>query len=138
MSPTPPGGVSDDDVDGWNARFAAARKGASVTELLLELNRSHETFLRAAAAVPAERFQPGKTAWRIVDGNSAHHYKEHGDAWRAAKGLCRESEGREGSSFRKPPAGDVVRARTARSCHRDNQTGEHGGEPPRPTGPDSL
>ena len=57
--------------------------------MLLELDRSHESFMRAAAAVPAERFQPGKTAWKIVDGNSAHHYKEHGDqirAWRAARG----------------------------------------------------
>ena len=62
-------GVSYDDVDGWNARFVAARRGASVADVLLELDRSHESFMRAAAAVPAERFQPGKTAWKIVDGN---------------------------------------------------------------------
>ena len=87
--PFPPG-VSYDDVDAWNARFTAEHQGAPVADGLLELDRSHEDFLRAAAAVPAERFEPGKTAWKIVDLNSAHHYREHGDqirAWRAAKGL---------------------------------------------------
>jgi len=40
--------------------------------------------------VPAERFQPGKTAWRMVDLNSAHPYREHGDqirAWRRTRGI---------------------------------------------------
>ena len=35
------------------------------------------------------RSRPSKTAWKIVDLNLAHHYKEHGDqirAWRAGKG----------------------------------------------------
>jgi hypothetical protein len=84
-----PQGVSYDDVDAWNAKFAAARKATSAREVLNDLERSHADFMRAAAAVPTERLQPGKTAWKIVDLNSAHHYKEHGDqirAWRAAKG----------------------------------------------------
>lgn len=83
-------GVSYDDVDAWNARFADARRRTPVAEVLLELDRTHEAFMRAAAVVPVERFQPGKTAWKIVDGNSAHHYREHGEqvrAWRAARGL---------------------------------------------------
>jgi hypothetical protein len=83
-------GVSYDDVDGWNERFAAARRGTAVADVLLELDETHEAFMKAAAAVPAERFQPGKTAWKIVDGNSAHHYREHGEqvrAWRTARGL---------------------------------------------------
>ena len=85
-----PEGVGYEDVDAWNARFVAARRNESTAALLLELDRSHEAFLRAAAGVPAERFGPGKTAWKIVDLNSAHHYREHGDqirAWRAAKRL---------------------------------------------------
>lgn len=85
-----PEGVSYADVDGWNARFAAARKSDAVADVLLELDRSHEYFMRAAAAVPSARFEPGKTAWKIVDLNSAHHYAEHGEqirAWRAAKGI---------------------------------------------------
>jgi hypothetical protein len=83
-------GVSYDDVDGWNERFAAARRGTAVADVLLELDETHEAFMKAAAAVPAERYQLGKTAWKIVDGNSAHHYREHGEqvrAWRTARGI---------------------------------------------------
>jgi hypothetical protein len=83
-------GVSYDDVDAWNARFTDARRTTAVADVLLELDKSHEDFLRAAAAVPADRFQPGKTAWKIVDGNSAHHYREHGEqirTWRAARDI---------------------------------------------------
>jgi hypothetical protein len=85
-----PEGVSYDDVDSWNERFAAAWRTTPVADVLLEMDRTHEHFLKAAAAVPAERFQPGKTAWKIVDGNSAHHYREHGDQvreWRVARGI---------------------------------------------------
>ena len=85
-----PEGATYDDVDAWNARFAAAQREVEVTEVLLELDRSHERFLHAAAQVPEERYAPGKTAWKIVDLNSAHHYQEHGDeirAWRARRGL---------------------------------------------------
>ena len=83
-----PDGTSYDDADAWNAKFAAARKDASVAELLADLDASHQDFMAQAMKVPAERFVPGKTAYRIVDLNSAHHYKEHGDeirAWRQAR-----------------------------------------------------
>ena len=85
-----PEGVSYDDIDGWNAKFVAARRGAEAADLLLDLDKSHERFMHQADAVPEERFQPGKTTYKIVDGNSAHHYHEHGEqirAWRAAKGV---------------------------------------------------
>jgi hypothetical protein len=87
--PLPPG-VSYDDVDAWNARFAAARRESSAADVLLELDTSHEDFLHAAAQVPAERFEAGKTAHRIVDQNTAHHYREHAEqvrAWRASRGV---------------------------------------------------
>jgi hypothetical protein len=83
-------GVSYDDVDAWNAKFVAARRGAEAADLLLELDKSHERFMHQADAVPEERFQPGKTTYKIVDGNSAHHYHEHGEQireWRAIKGI---------------------------------------------------
>jgi hypothetical protein len=83
-------GVSYDDVDAWNERFAAVRRSTPVADVLLELDKTHEAFMKAAAAVPDARFQPGKTAWKIVDGNSAHHYREHGEqirAWRSSRGL---------------------------------------------------
>jgi hypothetical protein len=81
-------GVSYDDVDAWNARFAAAYRDATASDVLLELDRSHEAFMQAAAGVPEERFAPGKTAYRIVDENTGHHYQEHAEeirGWRASK-----------------------------------------------------
>ena len=85
-----PEGVTYDDVDARNARFVEASRQTEVTEVLLELDRSHERFMHAAAQVPEERYVPDKTAWKIVDLNSAHHYKEHGDeirVWRVSRGL---------------------------------------------------
>jgi hypothetical protein len=85
-----PEGVSYDDVDAWNDKFVAARRGAEAADLLLDLDKSHERFMHQADAVPEGRFEPGKTTYKIVEGNSAHHYHEHGEqirAWRASKGL---------------------------------------------------
>jgi hypothetical protein len=85
-----PEGVSYEDVDAWNARFAAAAANTAAADLLLELDKTHEYFMHAAAGVPEDRFSPGKTAYRIVDQSSAHHYREHAEqinAWRAARGV---------------------------------------------------
>ena len=82
-------GVSYDDADARNAKFAAAMRHLPAAEVLRELDRSHAAFVHAAAGVPEERFQLGKTAHKLVDLNSAHHYKEHGDQirdWRASRG----------------------------------------------------
>jgi hypothetical protein len=87
--PIPPD-VSYEDIDGWNARFAATAREKRVADLLLEFDASHQDFITAADAVPEERFEPGKTAYRIVDLNSAHHYQEHGGQireWRATRGI---------------------------------------------------
>jgi hypothetical protein len=83
-------GVSYDDVDAWNATFVAATQDRPLDEILLELDRSHESFMHLAAAVPDARVRPGTTAHRIIDACSAHHYREHGDqirAWRARREL---------------------------------------------------
>ena len=81
--------VSYDDVDGWNARFVAARRETPAADLLLELDETHQHLMNAASAVPDERFQPGRTAWKLVDQTSAEHYREHAEqirAWRARRG----------------------------------------------------
>lgn len=81
-------GVSYEDVDAWNARFADARKAASTADILEELDASHAAFMQAAAGVPDERYVPGKTAHKIVDLNSRHHYQEHRqqiEEWRKSK-----------------------------------------------------
>ena len=88
--PVPDGQNYEAEVDAWNEKFAASKRNTPVADVLLELDESHEYFMHAAAQVPEERVVEGKTAWKIVDLNSAHHYKEHGDqirAWRAAKGI---------------------------------------------------
>jgi hypothetical protein len=72
-----PEGVSYDDVDAWNAKFAEAKKAAATGEILRELDASHAAFMQAAAGVPEDRYVPGKTAHKIVDFNSRHHYREH-------------------------------------------------------------
>jgi len=85
-----PEGVSYDDVDAWNARFADARKTAATADILKELDASHAAFLQAAAGVPEERYVPGKTAHKIVDFNSRHHYQEHRaqiEEWRRRQGI---------------------------------------------------
>ena len=85
-----PAGVSYEDVDAWNEKFAVARRDTAVADVLLELDKTHEDFMHAAANVPDDRFVEGKTAWKIVDGNSAHHYREHSEqirAWRAEHGI---------------------------------------------------
>jgi hypothetical protein len=85
-----PEGVSYEDVDAWNARFALARKSADTANILKELDASHAAFLQAAAAVPEERYVPGKTAHKIVDLNSRHHYQEHRaqiEQWRKRTGV---------------------------------------------------
>jgi len=83
-------GVSYEDVDAWNAKFAEAKKSWATADILKELDASHAYFMKAAAAVPEERYVPGKTAHKIVDLNSRHHYAEHAgqiEAWRKSKGI---------------------------------------------------
>jgi Protein of unknown function (DUF1706) len=83
-----PEGVSYEDVDAWNSRFADAKKGAATADILKELDASHGAFMQAAGGVPEERYVPGKTAYKIVDLNSRHHYQEHRqqiEEWRKSK-----------------------------------------------------
>ena len=83
-------GVSYDDLDGWNARLVAARRGLTVEGLRAALDVSHRDFLAAARAVPEGRFGPDKTATRVVDLNGPHHYREHAAqilAWRRRTGV---------------------------------------------------
>src|SRR5262245_64682704 len=69
-----PEGVSYADVDAWNARHVAGRRGLTVAGIRAELNASHRDFLVAARAVPEARFAPDRTATRIFDLNGPHHY----------------------------------------------------------------
>jgi hypothetical protein len=83
-------GVSYDDVDAWNARFAEPAKSAATADLLASMEASHRAFMAAAAGVPAERFVPDKTAWKLVDLNGRHHYQTHAQdiaGWRKSQDI---------------------------------------------------
>src|SRR5262245_26688857 len=85
-----PEGVSYTDVDAWNARHVATRRGLTLAGIRAQLDASHHDFLAAARAVPEARFAPDKTATRVFDLNGPHHYREHTAevvAWRRRAGL---------------------------------------------------
>jgi hypothetical protein len=85
-----PDGVSYEDVDAWNDKLAAAKKFWATADIFSEMDASHAEFKRAATVVPDDRLAPGKTAHKIVDLNSRHHYRVHRDdiaAWRTSKGI---------------------------------------------------
>ena len=82
-------GVSYSDFDAWNAKFAAAKATWTTADIVKELDAAHADFLRAARALPEDRVVPERTAYKLVDGNSRHHYAEHARdiaAWRKGRG----------------------------------------------------
>ena len=84
-----PAGISYEDVDPWNARFAEAKARVSTADILAELDASHAYFMQEAKAVDDARLVPEKTAYKLVDLNSRHHYQSHADeiaAWRKSRG----------------------------------------------------
>jgi hypothetical protein len=85
-----PEGVDYSDADPINARFAEAAGAASPAAMIDELKASEEAFVAAARIVPEDRFEEGKTAYRILHTTGIEHYKEHEPAireWRKSRGL---------------------------------------------------
>jgi len=85
-----PEGVDYSSSDSWNARFADAQHNADKYGILQELRASKEAFIAAARKLPEERFEEGKTAYRMLYGNGIDHYKEHYPAirdWRQREGI---------------------------------------------------
>jgi hypothetical protein len=74
--PTPEG-ADYSDSDAWNARFAASMKGQSPSTVVAGLKQSHANYLRAARAIPEDRFGEGKTINRLLESNGWGHYREH-------------------------------------------------------------
>lgn len=74
--PTPEG-VDYSDADPWNARFAAAMKPQSAGTIMAALRQSHATFVRAARAIPEDRYGEGKTINRLLEAAGWGHYEEH-------------------------------------------------------------
>jgi hypothetical protein len=74
--PTPEG-VDYGDSDAWNARFASAMKAQSAATVIADLKQSLANYLRAARAIPDDRFGEGKTVNRLLEGSGYGHYAEH-------------------------------------------------------------
>lgn len=82
--PTPEG-VDYSDGDAWNAKFTGAKSNALPKDILVELDDSFRSYRAAAAALPEDRFEQGRTVDRIVQTSGINHYIEHGEqirAWR--------------------------------------------------------
>ena len=74
--PTPEG-VDYASPDPWNARFAAERKAMSPAEAVADLDASFAAYRAAAAALPEDRFAPGRTLDRMLHASGIDHYAEH-------------------------------------------------------------
>jgi hypothetical protein len=74
--PTPEG-VDYSDADSWNARFAGAMAAQTGETVVAGLRQSYANYLRAARAIPDDRFGEGKTINRLLETSGAGHYEEH-------------------------------------------------------------
>jgi hypothetical protein len=92
--PTPEGGDYSNS-DEWNAKFSA-RMGAQLpTTVLAEWGQVHAGFVKAAQAIPDDRFGAGddgklKTVNRIIETTGYGHYQEHAPPireWRQREGV---------------------------------------------------
>lgn len=72
-----PDGVDYSDADAWNARFAAGMRPQSGETVIADLRQSFATYMRAARAIPEDRFGEGKTINRLLEGSGYGHYAEH-------------------------------------------------------------
>ena len=74
--PTPEG-VDYSDSDAWNAKFSAAMRAQSAPTVMADLQQSYATYMRAARAIPDDRFGEGKSINRLLEASGYGHYAEH-------------------------------------------------------------
>ena len=74
--PTPEG-VDYSDADGWNAKFAAGARVQNASTVVAGLKQSFANYIRAAQALPEDRFGEGKTVNRLLEASGYGHYREH-------------------------------------------------------------
>ena len=78
-----PEGVDYSKFDEWNAGFASAMTPISTVTVLATWRQVHANYVRAAGAVPDDRYGEGedgklKTANRLLEASGFGHYQEHG------------------------------------------------------------
>jgi hypothetical protein len=74
--PTPEG-VDYSDADKWNASFALAMKPQNASTVVADLQQSFANYVRAAEAIPGDRYGEGKTINRLLETSGYGHYEEH-------------------------------------------------------------
>ena len=87
--PTPEG-VDYSDVNKWNAKFAGEMINISPQTVLAAWRQVHMNYVKAAKAVPDDRYGEGKTANRLLEASGFGHYREHAPQileWRNREGL---------------------------------------------------
>ncbi len=76
--------------DAWNARFVEKWHTASPATILEELKASKDAYVATARQLPEERFQEGRTAYRLLQEGCIDHYRDHAAQirdWRKREGI---------------------------------------------------
>ncbi len=76
--------------DAWNARFVERWHTASPATVLEELKASKDAYVATARQLPEERFQEGRTAYRLLREGGIDHYCSHAAdirEWRQREGI---------------------------------------------------
>ena len=76
--------------DAWNARFVERWQTASPATIVVELKASKDAYVAAARQLPEERFQEGRTAYRLLREGCIDHYCSHAadiGEWRKREGI---------------------------------------------------
>jgi hypothetical protein len=72
-----PDGVDYSNSDEWNAGFAAAMKAQNAETIIADLRQAYANYLRAARAIPDDRYGEGKTINRLLEASGYGHIREH-------------------------------------------------------------
>jgi hypothetical protein len=85
-----PDGVDYTDADSWNARFIETWVQSSGPAVIAEMESSKNLLMQAARTVPDDKFEEGRSAYRIMHATAIDHYKEHAADildWRKREGI---------------------------------------------------
>lgn len=72
-----PEGVDYSNADEWNAGFASAMKAQSAETVIADMRQAYANYVRAAKAIPEDRYGEGKTINRLLDASGYGHIREH-------------------------------------------------------------
>jgi hypothetical protein len=80
-----PEGVNLGDADAMNAQYVEQARGKSVAAVRKDLETGKARFEAGVKALPADRFEEGKTAMRILQTLAGHPHEHLGEirAWKA-------------------------------------------------------